>query len=118
MRFNVSVSVCLFAAMSGLMLSEPALAVKINPIFAPTYTGPDYGLGSVVTLTNNAAAQASIEAAASQISGLFTNNVTVNILYYGVHGGADGFIGAIQGSARNSADIECKIGVLKQIVQR
>jgi hypothetical protein len=94
MRFNVSVPVCLFAAMSGLMLSEPALAVKINPIFAPTYTGPDYGLGSVVTLTNNAAAQASIEAAASQISGLFTNNVTVNILYYGVHGGADGFIGA------------------------
>ncbi|HEV2651905.1 MAG TPA: NF038122 family metalloprotease, partial [Rhizomicrobium sp.] len=82
------------AAASALILPNSAAAVNINSIFAPTYTGPDYGLGTVVTLSGNAAAQASIEAAAAQLSSLFTNNVTVNILYYGVHGGANGFIGA------------------------
>jgi hypothetical protein len=94
MRYSHLPSACLIVAASTFVLSAPAAAVTINPIFAPTYTGPDYGLGSIVSLENNAAAQASIDAAAGQISGLFTNNVTVNILYYGVHGGADGFIGA------------------------
>jgi hypothetical protein len=73
---------------------SPANAVKINPIFASTYTGQDFGIGTIVSLDGNAEAQASIIAADTAISRLFTNNVTVNILYYGAHDGTDGFLGA------------------------
>src|SRR5579871_5646754 len=94
MRFTFALSVAALTSSCVLLGLSPAVAVKINPIFASTYTGQDFGIGTIVSLDGNAEAQASIIAADTAISRLFTNNVTVNILYYGAHDGTDGFLGA------------------------
>lgn len=79
----------------GLGLAAPASATTINPVYATSYTGQDYGIGPIVSLAGNSQAQAAINAAASQISSLFPGtNTTVNIAFYGAHDGTSGFLGA------------------------
>jgi hypothetical protein len=75
-------------------LASPALALQINPIFADSYTGQDFGIGPVISLDGNTVVTSTITKADQQLSSLFSNNVTVNILYYGAHDTTRGFLGA------------------------
>ncbi|HEY0437313.1 MAG TPA: PEPxxWA-CTERM sorting domain-containing protein, partial [Phenylobacterium sp.] len=71
-------------------------AVVINPIYASSFTCNVCGIdpGTVVSLAGNSAAQGAINAAAHQIGSQFSNKLTSNILFYGVHAGTDGFLAA------------------------
>jgi hypothetical protein len=94
-----------FAALSGvaalfvgaLGAAAPAQAVEINALFASTYSCSICGVANVVSLQGNASVQAAITAATQQIASQFGDNLTTNILFYGVHGGTTGneaFLGA------------------------
>jgi len=80
-------------ALIGVLAANPAAAVTINPIFATSYTGGDLGVGPIVSLADNPAAEQAIEAAAKKVGGMLTGtNTTVNILFYDAPEG--GFLGA------------------------
>jgi len=87
-----------FAALSGTLVlfagalgaAAPARAVEINALFASTYSCGGCGIANVVSLQGNASAQAAITAATQQIASQFSDNLTANILFYGVHGGTTG----------------------------
>jgi len=84
----------LFALLlSAATMSSQAQALVINPIFADSYTGPDFGI-PVVSLDGNVAAENAIIRATTQIASQYSNNMTVNILYYGSHDTTGGFLGA------------------------
>lgn len=96
-----------FAGLSGLVAllgaslgaTAPAhAALNIDPLFGASYSCPLNVCGldpnSVVSLQGNAAAQAAITAATHQIASQFSNNITTNILFYGVHDGTNGFLAA------------------------
>ena len=76
------------AALLGLGLTGSARALTIIPVFASVYGGADYGLGPVVSLAGNTLIDNAVIAADQQIASLFSNKATVNILYFGNHGGA------------------------------
>lgn len=72
-----------------------AQALTINPIFATSYTGVNYGIGPIVSLTGDTEVDNMIDAATQQIAKQFGGtNITVNILYYGADDGTSGFLGA------------------------
>jgi hypothetical protein len=76
------------------LCTAPAGATIVNPIYATTYTGTNFGF-TPVSLVGNVDAQAAISRAAAQINGLFgATNTTVNILFYGAHTGTNSFLGA------------------------
>ena len=86
-----SLFICLLAAVASLCPTSFANALTINPIFADTYTGPNFGI-PVVSLDGNAQAIGAITAATNQIASQYSNNVTVNLLFYGSHDTANGFL--------------------------
>lgn len=95
MQHSLRITTCSIALLlSAAVLPLPAQALVINPIFADSYTGPDFGFGPVVSLDGNVAAEHAIMVATNQIASQYSDNVTVNILYYGAHDTANGFLGA------------------------
>jgi len=88
-----SLIICLLAAAASLCPASFANALTINPIFADTYTGPNFGI-PVVSLDGNAQAISAITAATNQIASQYSNAVTVNLLFYGSHDTANGFAAA------------------------
>lgn len=74
-------------------MTPQAQALTINPIFADSYTGPNFGF-PVVSLDGNVAAENAIVSATQLIATQYSNNVTVNVLYYGSHDTTGGFLGA------------------------
>jgi len=96
------------AALSGLVglvagslgaVAAPAQAATIvNPVFASSFTCPATVCGldpsTVISLSGNADAMGAATRAANQLSSLFSNNVTANILVYGIHDGTNGFLAA------------------------
>lgn len=86
------------ALFGSLLLTTPAQAVTINALYSSFFTCPAAVCGinpaTIVSLQGNLTAQAAINAAANQIASQFNNNMTTNILFYGVHGGANGFLAA------------------------
>jgi hypothetical protein len=87
-RFGLSLVAWLF-----VILIAPAGAVTIHPIFATSYTGSDLGVGPIVSLAGNPAAEKAIRAAANTVGGMLTDtHTTVNILFYDAPKG--GFLGA------------------------
>lgn len=82
-------------ALGASVMPPTVQALTINPIFAGSYTGQDFGIGPIVSLAGNTAIDNSIDAATQQIAKQFGNtNTTVNILYYGAQDGTGGFLGA------------------------
>jgi len=93
-------------ALAGLMLllgsvwagGSAHAGVVINPLFASSFSCPTSVCGidpaTLVSLQGNTQATGAINAAANQIAGQFSNNLTTNILFYGIHAGADGFLAA------------------------
>ena len=94
------------AALAGLMVlvagslgavAAPArAALVINPVFASSFTCTVCGIdpSTVISLQGDAAAMGAATRAANQISSMFSNNVTANILVYGIHDGTNGFLAA------------------------
>jgi len=85
--------------LGSLWAASPAnAAVSIIPVFASNFTCPAAVCGidptSLISLQGNTSATGAITAAANQIAGQFSNNMSTNILFYGVHAGADGFLAA------------------------
>jgi hypothetical protein len=103
-------SLMLASLMAASGAAVPAHAVVvINPLFASSYTCPQAVCGLdpsiLVSLQGEADAQAAINAAAAQIGAQFHDDMTANILFYGVHGGAGGFLSAsIAGQTAYSYD--------------
>jgi hypothetical protein len=80
----------------GLMMTAPARAgLNINAVFPSSYTCLDCGIdpSTVVSLQGDTDAQAAVYAAVNQIASKFDNNLTTNILFYGVHGGNGTILG-------------------------
>jgi hypothetical protein len=95
MQRSLRTATCPFALLlSACLLSSQAQALVINPIFADSYTGQDFGIGPVVSLDGNVAAENAIAFATKQIASQYSDNVTVNILFYGAHDTPNGFLGA------------------------
>src|ERR1700752_4415785 len=94
MQHALRTTTCSLALLaSAALMSSQALALTINPIFADSYTGPNFGF-PVVSLDGNVAAENAIVSATQLIASQYSNNVTVNVLYYGSHDTTGGFLGA------------------------
>ena len=79
------------------LLAAPAHAgLTINPVYTTAYDCQICGFSpsQVVSLQGDATVDAAIDAAAAQIASQFTNTVTANILFVGVHAGSGGFLAA------------------------